>query len=158
MLEETYSYAAHNEAMRVVEAELQAERFKHITDTVESNDRRYEAVSIEKEKALKIKETADLAALQLARESQTYKEARNDAMREQNLKETGVYATRTDLSNAIEEIRNALKPLADYITGQQGGAQVGRTTKDTGFKIIAAISSILAILGVLAAVVMAVMK
>src|SRR5687767_6417131 len=40
----------------------------------EERDRRYAEVATEREKALKIKETADLAALGLAREIQTYKD------------------------------------------------------------------------------------
>ena len=50
------TYAAHNEAMR-----KESQRFE------DERDRRYTEVNIEKEKALKIKETADLAALSLAR-------------------------------------------------------------------------------------------
>ena len=144
--QESYSYVAHNESMRIIEAKLQEERLKHLTDVVESNDRRYEAVSIEKEKALKIKETADEKALALASEAQTYKDARNETMREQTLKDNGVYATRTDLSNAIDEIRVALKPLADYITGQQGGVKGSNIT--TG-KIVGGISLAATIIGVI---------
>lgn len=141
------SYAAHNEAMRVSEDRLQTER-----------DRRYAEVNVEKEKALKIKETADLTALELARESQVYKDERNDAMREQNLKETGVYATRDDLALVVKKFETALQPLADYITSQQGGHKTSQAVTSNSFKVIAAISSVLAILGVFVAVVMAVMK
>jgi len=141
------TYALHNEAMRAIEVRLQDERDKRHT---EGNELRA--------MALKIKETADEKALELAREAQIYKDARNEIMREQSLKDNGIYATRDDLTNAIQEIRGALQPLSDYITGQRGSAQAGRNTRDNGFKIIAAISSILAILGVFAAVVMAVMK
>ena len=88
------TYAAYNDAMRVVERRFEEER-----------DRRYTEVNIEKEKALKIKETADLAALSLARESQTYKEQQNDALRDKNLSESGVYATNASLSKVAEDIR-----------------------------------------------------
>ena len=141
------TYALHNEAMRAIEVRLQDER-----------DKRHSEGNELRAMALKIKETADEKALELAREAQIYKDARNEIMREQSLKDNGIYATRDDLASAIQEIRSALQPLSDYITGQRGGAQAGRATKDNGFKIIAAISSILAILGVFAAVVMAVMK
>ena len=88
------TYAAHADALRAAEHRFNDER-----------DRRYTEVNIEKEKALKIKETADLAALSLARESQTYKEQQNDALRDKNLSESGVYATNASLSALGEEIR-----------------------------------------------------
>jgi hypothetical protein len=48
----------------------------------DERDRRYSEVGQEREKALKIKETADLAALELARESQTSKDSRADELRD----------------------------------------------------------------------------
>ena len=57
------TYAAHSEALRVADRRFFDER-----------DRRYTEVNIEREKALKIKETADRDAMALAREAQTYKE------------------------------------------------------------------------------------
>lgn len=115
-------YREHNEAMRKADQRFNEER-----------DRRYTEVNVEKEKALKIKETADLTALELARESQVYKDERNDAMREQNLKETGIYATRDDLAQvfakseknlalAFDEIKTALKPVIDHVAADSGGA------------------------------------
>jgi hypothetical protein len=129
------TYSAHNEAMREADHRFEDER-----------DRRYTEVNIEKEKALKIKETADLAALSLARESQTYKEQQNDALRDKNLSESGVYATNASLSQVAEEIRSSTsiaitalaaqtsKSLDDFMTElkpymngsqQQQGAQAG---------------------------------
>lgn len=88
------TYAAYSEALRSADRRFNDER-----------DRRYTEVNIEKEKALKIKETADLAALSLARESQTYKEQQNDALRDKNLSESGVYATNASLSKVADDIR-----------------------------------------------------
>ena len=113
-------YKVHNEAMRTAERRFNEER-----------DRRYTEVNVEKEKALKIKETADLTALELARESQMYKDERNDQMRETNLKETGIYATRDDLAvlfsksekslaAVVDEMKNALKPMIDHIAADKG--------------------------------------
>ena len=111
------TYAAHSEALRVAERRFNDER-----------DRRYTEVNIEKEKALKIKETADLAALSLARESQTYKEQQNDALRDKNLSESGVYATNASLSKVADDIRastdaaiqglatQTAKTLSDFMT------------------------------------------
>ena len=53
MNRETVTLRAHCEALRTADADLAAER-----------DRRYAEVALEREKALRIKETADLAALE----------------------------------------------------------------------------------------------
>lgn len=121
------TYAFHNEEMRKADRSFNEER-----------DRRYAEVNVEKEKALKIKETADLTALELARESQVYKDERNDSMREQNLKENGRYATRDDLAavfaksekalaQVVEEMRLAFKPIVDHIAADNGASKT--TTK-----------------------------
>jgi hypothetical protein len=83
-------------------------------------DRRYAEVNVEREKALKIKETADLAALQLAREIQTYKDEKANELREQISSERGNYASKDDLANALREIQATIKPLAEFVSSQQG--------------------------------------
>jgi len=88
------TYAAHSEALRVADRRFFDER-----------DRRYTEVNIEREKALKIKETADRDAMALAREAQTYKEQQNDIQRDKNLSESGVYATNASLSKVADDIR-----------------------------------------------------
>jgi hypothetical protein len=88
----------HFEALRAADLRFEAER-----------DRRYAEVNIEREKALKIKETADLAALQLAREIQTYKDEKANELREQINSERGLYATNKDV-----------EPLKAYMAGQTG--------------------------------------
>jgi hypothetical protein len=75
----------------------------------EERDRRYAEVNIEREKALKIKETADLAALQLAREIQTYKDEKANELREQINSERGLYATNKDID-----------PIKSYVSSQTG--------------------------------------
>ncbi len=77
---------------------------EHITAIIAANDRRYAEVNVEREKALKIKEEADKAALGLAREIQTYKDEKANQLREQINSERGVYATKEDLQSAIREI------------------------------------------------------
>ena len=114
------SYIDHNESVLKLENKFLEER-----------DRRYTEVGIEREKALRIKETADLAALELARESQVYKDERNDAMREQTLSQTGVYATHADvamvatkmevsITAVAERMENALRPLVHFMQSSQG--------------------------------------
>jgi hypothetical protein len=70
----------------------------------DERDRRYTEVNIEKEKALKIKETADLAALGLAREIQTYKDEKANQLREQIGSERNLYVTKEGLDSAIAKL------------------------------------------------------
>jgi hypothetical protein len=95
---ETVSLKDHLEALRLADRRFEDER-----------DRRYSEVNIEREKALKIKETADLAALQLAREIQTYKDEKANELREQINSERGLYATNKDID-----------PVKSYIAAQTG--------------------------------------
>ena len=79
----------------------------------QERDRRYTEVGQEREKALAIKETADLAALELAREIQTYKDEKANQLREQINSERGLYLTKTEA-----------KPLFEFVsssTGRAGG-------------------------------------
>lgn len=103
------TYAAHNEALRQAEKRFQKER-----------DRRYTEVNIEKEKALKIKETADLAALSLARDIQIYKDEKANELREQIGSERGLYATKADLTAIAVQFTTELKPLTAFVSTQQG--------------------------------------
>lgn len=109
MPEDSVPLREHLEALRKADALFQAER-----------DRRYAEVSIEREKALKIKEIADLAALELARQIQTYKDEKANELREQINSERGLYATKDDLGNAVREMRALMAPLADFVSSQQG--------------------------------------
>jgi len=111
------TYAAHNEAIREAEEKFQTER-----------DRRYAEVKNAEEKALKVKEEADKAALGLAREIQTYKDEKANELREQINSERGLYATKADVAAAVDKIEATLKPVFDYISadraqrlGIQGG-------------------------------------
>lgn len=101
-------------------------------------DRRYTEVNLEREKALKIKETADLAALELAREIQTYKDEKANELRSQIERERGSYITQAEL-----------KPLADFVArqqGRQGGQEYQRTSSgDLMTRTIAALSLVVAI-------------
>lgn len=100
---------AHLEALRAADDKFAAER-----------DRRYTEVNVEREKALKIKETADLAALQLAREIQTYKDEKANELRSQIERERGSYATQADLRASVEKVQALISPLSDYVSSQQG--------------------------------------
>ena len=109
-------------------------------------DRRYTEVALEREKALKIKETADLAALQLAREIQTYKDEKANELRSQIERERGTYATQGDLRAAVEKLETALAPVLTYIAGEQrhdSGTQSSRTL------VIAAIGAVVVVVNLI---------
>ena len=100
---------AHTEAMRELQDRIDAER-----------DRRYAEVASEKEKALKIKEEADKAALALAREIQTYKDEKANELREQINSERGLYATKGDLVAVAEKVEATLRPIQEYVASDRG--------------------------------------
>jgi hypothetical protein len=108
-------------------AELLAERSRRYDERVAAEarlqterDRRYAEVNVEKEKALKIKETADRDALQLARDIQTYKDQQHNGLLNQLNGERGLYATKDDLGAAIEKVEATIGPLLTYVAAQQG--------------------------------------
>jgi hypothetical protein len=76
---------------------------------IQERDRRYAEVDLEREKALKIKETADHAALDLARQIQAYKDEKANELRAQIDSERGIYATNKDL-----------EPLKAFVNSQTG--------------------------------------
>jgi hypothetical protein len=103
------TYAVHNEALRIAEEKFQKER-----------DRRYTEVALEREKALRIKEKADSEALQLARDIQKYKDEKANELREQINSERGLYATKLDVSAAVEKLEERIHPILTYVNNQQG--------------------------------------
>lgn len=141
--------------LRALEAKYNDARFKHLSKVAQLNDRRYSEVNVEKEKALKIKETADLTALELARESQVYKDERNDAMREQSLKDNGVYATRDDLAEVVNRFDKTIKPVLDYVSSQKGVVQGSSMTMG---KLVAIIGGTGTVIGIIVALANAFMK
>ena len=122
MAEDSVSLREHLEALRRHDRRAD-EKFQM------ERDRRYTEVALEREKALKIKETADLAALQLAREIQTYKDEKANELRSQIERERGSYATQGDLRAAVEKLETAIAPVLTYIAGEQrhdSGTQTSR--------------------------------
>jgi vacuolar-type H+-ATPase subunit H len=74
------------------------------------------------QRALSIKETADLAALGLARDHQTYRDEKANELREQISSERGLYVTRGQLEAATAKIEVELEPVKAYMLAQQGRA------------------------------------
>src|SRR5678815_4986775 len=106
---ETVPLRYHLEALRAADRAFYDERDRRITE-----------VGTEREKALKIKETADLAALGLAREIQTYKDEKANQLRDQINNERGLYATKGDLTASVEKIEAQIGPLLAYVSRSQG--------------------------------------
>jgi len=110
---ETISLYAHLAALQEERTKFERER-----------DRRYSDVALEREKALKIKDVADRDALKLAREIQTYKDERDNRLREQINEERGSYATKNDLSALSKEMQATIRPLVDFVARSRGGSAV----------------------------------
>lgn len=108
-------------AQRTGDLRFNFERDRRYTEIKQADDRRLTEVAIEREKALKIKETADLAALSLAREIQTYKDEKANELRSQIERERGTYATKEDLAAAVRELNVMLKPLTAFVDHERGG-------------------------------------
>jgi vacuolar-type H+-ATPase subunit H len=89
-------------------------------------DRRYAEVKAAEEKALKVKEEADKTALGLQRDNQFYRDEKANNLREQIERERGTYATQLDLKGLTEKLETLVKPLSEFVAGQQGRAG-GRT-------------------------------
>ncbi len=101
--------------------QLHLDALTHASEKFDAErDRRYSEVNIEREKALKIKEEADKAALGLAREIQSYKDEKANQLREQITGERGSFASKEDLAAAMREIGAQLVPLSAFVAGQAG--------------------------------------
>jgi hypothetical protein len=144
---ETVTLREYFEALRAADATLAAER-----------DRRYTEVGTEREKALKIKEAADTVALDLARRIQEYKDEKANELREQISQERGIYATKADLANAVREMTAAIRPLADYVSAQQGRSGGEADTRSERRLDVGQALQMLTIVVAVAAVIIAVIK
>ena len=111
-------------------------------------DRRYSEVNIEREKALKIKEEADKAALGLAREIQSYKDEKANQLREQITSERGSFATKDDLQATMREIGAAIQPLTAYVAGMAGQSKQSDSARVNIVAIIGIAYGVVATIGV----------
>ncbi len=131
---DTWRY--HTDALRRSDELFQTER-----------DRRYAEVAAEREKALRIKEKADDAALGLAREIQTYKDEKANELRSQIERERGTYATQADLKAVVDKLEATIKPLAEYVSSVQGrdhGVGVSWSVLVAGIAVVAVVVDVLA--------------
>jgi hypothetical protein len=128
------TYAAHNEALRVSEEKFQGER-----------DRRYAEVKASEEKALKVKEQADRDALDLARQIQAYKDEKANELREQIGSERGLYATKGDLTAAVDKLEAQLGPVLTYMAGTQGASSGMAANRNALMSIVALVVGLITI-------------
>jgi hypothetical protein len=101
----------------------------------------FEALRSADQRAIQIKETADLQALQLAREIQTYKDEKANELREQINSERGLYATNRDV-----------EPIKAYIASQTGRAGGIGMTLGAIVSIIIAVAAVSGAVGTIAAI------
>jgi vacuolar-type H+-ATPase subunit E/Vma4 len=121
---------------------------RHVQILAVERDRRYAEVSLEREKAQKIREEADRRALQLADSIQQYKDEKANELRSQIERERGNYATQSDLKALAEKLEALIKPLAEFTYGLQG-----RSGARTDSRLdIGAVLQALAVLAAIAAI------
>jgi vacuolar-type H+-ATPase subunit H len=108
------SWIEHSLALREADARLDAER-----------DRRYSEVKEAEEKALKVKEKADELALNLQRETQTYKDEKANDLRQQIDRTAATFATKDDVAALADRVELAIAPLRDA-RAQGTGASANR--------------------------------
>jgi hypothetical protein len=133
------------EAMRQNDREFYAEKWRSEEKFQAERDRRLTEVAVEREKALKIKETADLAALQLAREIQVYKDEKANELRSQIERERGNYAATSDLGGLRRELTTMFQPAIDYVIAEQAR---GEEVTDTGKLIIGVFAVVLTLMSI----------
>ena len=90
----------------------------------DERDRRYREVATERQRAMTIKETADLAALTLASDIQKYKDEKANQLREQIERERGTYATREMMQELDSRLEALIYPLTKYVTERSGAESV----------------------------------
>ena len=157
--EPTAVIAAKLEATQalLIERELRYREGKEAQQRFDTErDRRYDEVSKEREKALKIKEEADKAALGLAREIQIYKDEKANELREQINSERGLYATKPDLAALGERIDATLRPLLSFMAAQQGEKGGRLSTQNLIIAMIGVAGTLIFIVSVIIAIAFAI--
>jgi hypothetical protein len=116
----------------------------------EERDRRYSEVNTEREKALKIKEEADKAALGLAREIQTYKDEKANQLREQINSERGSLSSKEEVAALKREIDAAMAPLHAYVASMAGQVKQADASRLNVVSVVSIVYGIMATVGVVA--------
>lgn len=79
---------------------------------IEERDRRYAEVQVERDKA---------EVLRAA--NQAYRDEKANELREQISSERGTYVSQLELKGALDAINATLKPILEFVSGQQGATQ-----------------------------------
>jgi vacuolar-type H+-ATPase subunit H len=116
--------------------ETRAQESGWTTDTLKEH---FDKLREADQRALQIKEAGDAKALDLAREIQVYKDEKANQLREQINSERGLYVSQIQF-----------KPIADYITAQQGHTKASEVTMGKVYAAIAAMGTIIGIVVLLA--------
>jgi hypothetical protein len=117
--------------------------------TIDTLKVHFDALRAADQRALSIKETADLRALELVSENQAYKEEKANKLREQIGEERGRYPTKDDLAAVVRELNAVVGPLTAYVASQQGQSKgIGMTT-GTILAVIGALSGIAGVASVI---------
>jgi hypothetical protein len=124
----------HLMALRAADDRFYAER-----------DRRYTEVAQEREKALKIKERSNEIALGLARDIQTYKDERDNRLREQITSERGEYVTHVEMRALEDKLVALISPLANSNVERRGGTVALDRLQRTIYGAAAFVSTVLGI-------------
>ncbi len=137
--------------------ELMDERVEHQKEMRKADDRffaerdrRYAEVNVEREKALKIKETADETARVLARTIQDYKDEKANDLRSQIERERGQYATHADLTVITEKFEATVAPVVSYVAAQQGRSTGAADLRSLIFGAAGFVSAVVAVFYALA--------
>lgn len=126
----------------------------------EERDRRYAEVALEREKALKIKETGDRDALELARQIQTYKDEQHNGIVQQMDRLQATYATKSEVAALGERFDTALAPVLIWVASQQGQATAAADARSNQYlsngQLLGVVGAIVGLLSLVAAVIIAV--
>jgi len=116
-----------------------------------ADDRRYSEVNEARAEAVRVKEAAQAQALDLARREQEYKDERNSLLRDQFGSMAGSFVTKTELSDALENLTTEFKKLIDPLI-TSAAMQIGRSkgvsmSLGTMVTIIMTVAAFVGILG-----------
>lgn len=144
------------DAIRAADMALLAERDQRFKAQREGDaalslerDRRYREVMEARDMALKIKDMADDRALILARDQQAYRDSMHNGLISQLERERTEYARADEMRQMEKNMLAVIKPLADYITAQQGA----RRGFDQGRAILASIGGVILVVIAVATVI-----
>lgn len=119
---------------------------EHLEAMRAADDRRYAEVTLEREKALRIKELADATALNLARDAQRYRDEQANNLRAQIDKERGLYATHPDLQALSDKFDVLHRPVVEFMAAMNARLS---TSSEARNETRLNVNTVVAVLGLL---------